>query len=63
MRLLAMEGNRVPLDALCAQHHAERQSQRFEHRPLLDMQFQICRGILLLLPGFRKTVDFDAAAP
>jgi len=63
MRLLAVEGDGVALDTLGAQHDTERQLHAFEHRPLLDVQFQISRRVLLLALGFGKPVDFHATTP
>ncbi len=48
MRFLAMKGDGVALDALGSQDHTQRQLHPFEHRPLLDMQFQVGAG----LPAF-----------
>src|SRR6202035_169546 len=38
MRLLAVEGDGVALDAFCAEHDAEREPEAFEHWSLLYMQ-------------------------
>ena len=48
VRRLAAPGDPVALDAERAEHRAERQVQRLEHRPLLDVQLEVGGRVLEL---------------
>ena len=54
MRGLAAEGDRVALDAERAEHDAERQVERLEHRALLDVQLEVGGGVLELAAAPRS---------
>ena len=45
MRGLAAERDLVALDAERSQDDAERQVERLEDRPLLDVQLEVCREL------------------
>ena len=51
-----VNGDRVPLDAERAEHHAHRQLQAFQHRPLLDVQFEIRGGVPQFVPRLGASV-------
>ena len=53
MRGLAAEGDLVPLDAERAEHDAQRQIHRLQHRPLLDVQLEVSGRVLELLAAPR----------
>ena len=57
MRGLAREGDLMPLDAERPEHHAQRQAQRLEHGPLLDVQFEVGRGTFQLTTSVERTVE------
>ena len=48
VRGLAAERDEVALDAEGAEHDAERQVERLEHRPLLDVELEVRRRVLEL---------------
>ena len=50
----------MALDAERALHDAERQIERLEHRPLLDVELEVGRGVLELCPRLRCPVQVDA---
>ena len=56
---LTAEGHLVALDAEGAEHDAERQVHRFEHRPLLDVQLEVRGGALELRAGLDRCVELD----
>ena len=56
---LAAEGDLVALDAERPEHDAERQVQRLEHRPLLDVQLEIGRRPLQLRARLQRPVELD----
>src|SRR5437016_4242249 len=60
VRGLAAEGDLVPLDAEGSEDDPERQIERLEHRPLLDVELEVRRGALELLPRFERSVEGDA---
>ena len=60
MRGLAPPRDPVPLDAEGAEHRAERQVHRLEHRALLDVQLEIGRRMLELRARLQGAVEVDA---
>src|SRR5918994_2386670 len=50
----------MPLDAEGAQDDAEREVERLEHRPLLDMELEIRSGVLELTAGLDGAVEVDS---
>ena len=60
MRGLAAPGDPVALDAERAEHGAERQVHRLEHRPLLDVQLEIGGRALQLRARVERAVEVDA---
>ena len=62
MRGLAAEGDLVPFHAEGAEHDAEREVQRLEHRALLDVELEIGGGVFELVSGFEGGVEVDAMA-
>jgi hypothetical protein len=63
MCFLAIEGDRVALYSLGAEHYAQGQAQAFEDRSLLYMQLQVGRGVSTLDAGFSDAIDVDMALP
>src|SRR6516165_4601317 len=63
MRFLSVKRHGVAFDPLGSEDYAKRQSQTFQYRALLDVQFEIGRGVLTLARGFGKSVHFKTAAP
>src|SRR5262249_33287389 len=60
VRGLAAERDEVTLDAEGAEHDAEGQAQRLEHRALLEVQLEIGRRILELRARVESPVEVDA---
>ena len=60
VRGLAGPGDVVALDAERAQHDADRQIQRLEHRALLDVQLEVGGGVLQLRARVDRAVEVDA---
>ena len=60
VRRLAAEGDLVALDAERAEHDAERQAERLEHRALLDVQLEVGGGVLELAARLERVVEVDA---
>ena len=60
MRRLAAPGDPVALDAERAEHRAERQVERLEHGPLLDVQLQVGGRVLQLRARVERRVEVDA---
>ncbi len=60
MGRLAVEGDGVALDAEGAEHGAQRQIQVQQHRPLLDVQFQVGGGVLEFLPALLGALQVHA---
>ena len=48
------------LDAERAEHDAERQVERLQHRALLDVQLEVGGGVLELRPRLERAVEVDA---
>src|SRR5215471_13124190 len=63
MRFLSMKRHGVAFDALSPEDYAKRKSQIFQYRALLDVQFEIGRGVLTLARGFGKSFHLETAAP
>src|SRR5712691_4903013 len=61
VRLLAVERDRVSLNTFGAQYDSERQTQAFQHRTLLNVQFQIGCRVRSFAAGFRESIDLDSA--
>jgi len=59
---LAAEGDLVALHAKGSEDDTEREVERLEHRPLLDVQLEVGGRVLELLPGFERSVELDADA-
>ncbi len=59
VRGLASPGDPVALDPERPEHRAERQPERLEHRPLLDVQLQIGGSALELRARFERPVELD----
>ena len=57
---LAPEGDRMPLDAEGAEHRPQRQIEVEEHRPLLDVEFQVGRGGGEFPPAVLDLLEVDA---
>ena len=57
---LSMEGNRMTFDPKRAEHRAERQIKIQQHRPLLDVQFQIRGGVLEFLAAVLHALEINA---
>ena len=51
VRRLTAERDLVALDAERAEHDAEREAHRLEHRPLLDVQLEVGRGVRRAAPA------------
>ena len=62
MGRLASEGHLVPLDAERSQHDSQRKLERLQHRPLLDVQLEVGRGVLELAPRLERSVQIDVEA-
>ena len=60
VRGLAAERDRVALDAEGAEHDAERQVERLEHRPLLDVELEVGRRVFELRARLERAVEVDA---
>jgi hypothetical protein len=60
MRRLAPPSDPVALDAVGAEHGAQREAHRLEHRPLLDVELEVGGRVLQLLPGLGRAVEVDA---
>ena len=60
VRRLAAPGDPVALDAERAEHGPERQPERLEHRPLLDVQLEVGRRVLELRARLERAVELDA---
>ena len=60
VRGLAAERDLVALDAERPEHDAERQIQRLEHRPLLDVQLEVARPRSRAAPRLQRAVELDA---
>ena len=60
MRRLARPGDLVALHAEGPEHDAERQVERLEHRPLLDVQLEIRGRALELRARIERAVEVDA---
>src|SRR6266481_5477800 len=60
---LSMKRDDVPFHAFRAQHNTQWQAHALKHRSLLDVQFEICGGVLLFFLGIREFVDLHAATP
>ena len=60
VRGLAAPGDPVALDAERAEHRAERQVQRLEHRPLLDVELEVGGRVLELRARLERPVEVDA---
>ena len=56
---LAAERDLVPLDAERPEHDAEREVERFEHGPLLDVQLEIGDGAFELAARVERRVELD----
>ena len=54
VRGLAGPGDQVTLDPEGAEHHAQREVERLEHRPLLDVQLEVGGRVLELPPLHRS---------
>ena len=52
----------VAFNAAGAEHNAQRQAHTLQHRSLLNVQFQIGRGLCQLLVRLRHLVNLDSAA-
>jgi len=59
VRRLPTEGHPVTLDAHRSGHGADRQALPFQHRPLLDMRFQVSAGTADLLPRLVQAIEVD----
>src|SRR5215218_2214732 len=57
VRGLAAPGDPRALDAERAEHHPERQVQRLEHRPLLDVQLEVRASVLELRARLERAVE------
>ena len=60
VRRLSRPGDLVALDSERAEHDAERQIDRLEHRPLLDVQLEIGGSVLELRARVERTIEIDA---
>ncbi len=60
VRFLSVKGDVVPLHTFGAEHDAERKVHAFEHRALLDMEFEISRRVFALLRRVGEMVDLHA---
>ncbi len=60
VRRLAAPGDARALDAERPEHDAERQLERLEHRPLLDVELQVGARPLELRAGLERAVELDA---
>ena len=60
VRGLAAPRDEVALDAEGAEDDAERQVERLEHRPLLDVELEVRRRVLELPPRLERAVEVDA---
>ena len=60
MRRLAAPRDPVALDAERPEHDAEREAERLEHRPLLDVQLEVGGRVLELRPRLERAVEVDA---
>src|SRR6185437_13277185 len=60
VRGLASPGDPVALNAEGAEHDAERQAQRLQHRPLLDVQLEVGDRVLELRPRLGRAIEVDA---
>ena len=57
-----MKSDGVTLDALGAEHDAQRKAEAFEHGALFDVQLQVSRGVLSFTGCLAETIDLYAAA-
>ena len=57
---LAAEGDEVALDSEGAEDDTERQVERLEHRPLLDVELEVRRGAFELSSRLESAVEIDA---
>ena len=60
MSRLAGKSDDVSLDAEGAEHHAHRKLLALQHRPLLDVQFEVSRGAREFRNGVNGAIDLDA---
>ena len=60
VRGLAAKGDLVALDAEGAEDDAERQVERLEHRPLLDVQLEVRRRVLQPAARLERAVEVDS---
>ena len=59
MGCLAVPRDPRTLDAECPEHHPERQVERLEDGPLLDVQLEVRRRILELRTRLERAVELD----
>src|SRR5579862_2336180 len=60
VRRLAAPRDEMALDAERPEHDPERQVERLEHRPLLDVELEVRDGICKLLLRLERAVEIDA---
>ena len=60
VRRLAAPGDPVTLDAERSENGAEREPERLENRPLLDVELEVCGCALELAAGVERPVEVDA---